>query len=126
MKAHFVTTGLVYVALIALIAAGLGSFVRSLSPTVALAAPAGTTTTTDAAPPRIVAVAPAEDGRDWLVQLDTGDQFAIERRVFETGGVAPTPGPTQSFTDHTLLVGVCAGYDVITDGVGTVYHGFRL
>jgi len=125
MKAQFVTTGLVYVALIALVAAGLGSFVRSLSLTVALAAPASATTTTDAAPPRIVAVAPAEDGAGWLVQLDTGDQFAIERRVFETGGVAPTPGPTQAFSDQTCLVGVCAGYAVITDSAGTVYHGFR-
>ncbi len=120
----------VVVVIVVMFALGMGILLgASLQPKAALAASATATApahgTSAAGLPRLVAVTPAADGAGWYVQLDTGTQLAIEPRVFETGGTAPTPGPVRAFADQRCLFGVCTGYAVFTDGAGRVYHGYR-
>ena len=101
MKIHSVVlNGIVFVVTIAVIAFGLGLVFRSLTPAIVLAAGGVMTETAmDAATPHIFVVRPATFGTGWIVQLYTGDEFAIEPRAFETGGAAPTPGLVQACTD---------------------------
>lgn len=124
---NFLVQSVVFVILAAAFGLGLGLAVRTVLPPVASAAMAEAPATPGderADRPRIVAVNPAEGG-GWMVQLDSAARLQIEPRLFETGGAAPTLGPVQAFADQTCLLGVCTGYAVLTDGDGTVYHGYR-
>lgn len=122
MFRSFVLEGVVFVALVAAIAFGIGMVVRAALPSVVHAADLPALEEGQQLP-RIVAVKPAASG--WDIELDSQVSLHIEPRVADTGGVAPMVGQVQSFHEQTCMLGACAGYAVITDQRGVVYHGYR-
>lgn len=123
MFQDFVLKGLVFVALVAVIAFGLGLAVRFALPSEAHAAELAVTEVSETQP-RIVAVDAAPSG-GWKVTLDSGVSLHVELRLADTMGTAPSVGPVQRFADQTCVLGACAGYAVFTNLRGTLYHGYR-
>lgn len=125
MSRDFTFTGLVYVAMIALVAFGLGMTFRTLTPKLVGAAPAGAVMS-EGVPsdmPVITSVEATNGG--WNVQLDNQAVIFIESRVVSTGGKAPALAQLQAFDDQLCVFGQCAGYATLVDADGTSYAGYR-
>lgn len=123
MQRSFTFTGLVYVALFAMIGLGLGSMYHALTPKLAGAAPAVVTDGTSSNLPAITSVTATTGG--WNVQLNNGTTLFVETRQVSTGGKAPAIAQLRAFDDQACVLGSCAGYANLIDADGQAYAGYR-